>query len=57
MDGSASVDISRVLDQVTRQRNAALDENSKLLAYIEEQAAEIAQLRAEIERLKGQRVD
>lgn len=57
MDGSASVDISRVLDQVTRQRNAALDEISKLLAYIEEQAAEIAQLRAEIERLKGQRVD
>lgn len=57
MDGSVSVDISRVLDQVTRQRNAALDEISKLLAYIEEQAAEIAQLRAEIERLKGQRVD
>lgn len=48
VDGSVSVDIARVLEQVTRQRNAALDEVAKLMAYVDQLHAEIEQLKAQV---------
>lgn len=46
MSEGASVDLGAVLEQVTRQRNAALDEVAKLLAYVDHLHAEIERLEA-----------
>lgn len=49
-----SVDLEAVLAQVSRQRNAALDEAAQLRAAIESLIAERDELRAEVARLSGQ---
>lgn len=50
---SRSVDVHRCLEQVTRQRNAALDQAAQWQAYAEQVVEENQQLREENERLRS----
>ena len=49
---SDSVSLAAVLEQVTHQRNRAMDEAAQWAAKAGELAAEVEQLRAELDRLK-----
>ena len=47
-----TVSMAAVLEQVTRQRNRAMDEAAALAAKVAELSAEVDQMRAELDRLK-----
>lgn len=48
-----TVDLGRVLERTAARRNAAFDEADRAMAAVDELLAENAELRAEVERLRG----